>query len=423
MQRTRVPPAAARTHYSRKNLQSEKVVSGQVTVFFRFDDFSETSPLAVEAGLVDALRSHQFCATFAVIPAVTEGSYHQPGDRGILPLGPEKARFLRRAVEDGAVDVALHGWNHRTVATKAPHSEFVGLASDDQVAKITQGQELLRRSIDVDARVFVPPWNSYDDATLDALVGRGITCMSANRYGPCRGDALRFVPTTADMGELRQAIARAKNSGDADPIIGVLLHPYDFKESGDARGTMTCETFAAELLWLTQEPGVRVVPISRLSAENHTLGATRYRANQPLRFEQVSPPSVPTTRATPFYRSEAGARRTRVLRALATLGTYIGAVVAGFAVHRFVGKGLEAQALQVVDFGPYVMGALLLALLARIAVKREVHFRTMLAFALLSGMMMAGWWSNSGTQEPSGDVAGSAQNSVGQDRPRGDAKS
>jgi hypothetical protein len=69
-----------------------------MTVFFRFDDFSATSPEAVETGLVDALRANHVCATFAVIPAVTEGSYHLPGERATFPLGPDKIRFLRDAV-------------------------------------------------------------------------------------------------------------------------------------------------------------------------------------------------------------------------------------------------------------------------------------------------------------------------------------
>src|SRR6185295_4417684 len=120
-------------------------MSRSITIFFRFDDYSETSPLDVEAGLVGALRNNRCCATFAVIPAVTEGRYHEPAERGTHPLGSEKIRFLRQAVEDGAVDCALHGFNHRTRRHSSPHSEFVGLSTPEQIARLQQGQDLLRR--------------------------------------------------------------------------------------------------------------------------------------------------------------------------------------------------------------------------------------------------------------------------------------
>ena len=367
----------------------------QITVFFRFDDFSETSPVVVEAGLVKALRNNGVCATFAVIPAVTEGSYHEPGERGTLPLGPEKVRFLRKAVDDGAVDVALHGWNHRTVATSSPHSEFVGLAARDQVAKLALGQEFLRRSVSVDAHVFVPPWNNYDNTTLDALAERGFTCISANRYGPCRDGALQFVPMTADMSELRQAVALAGDSNDPNPIIGVLLHPYDFKESGDVRGAMTCEVFDTELRWLTTQPGVRVVPIGDLARHDESLTAQRYRVNQPLPFETICPPLLSRTWTTPFFRSHTGARRVRAVRLLATMATYLCAVAAGFIVERLMRVGLGGHVASVAESGTYLEGALLLALSARAAIRREVHFRSMMVLALLFGMLISGWLAGS----------------------------
>jgi hypothetical protein len=40
-----------------------------IRLAFRFDDPSETSNQLVEAGIIDALRRHRACATFAVIPS------------------------------------------------------------------------------------------------------------------------------------------------------------------------------------------------------------------------------------------------------------------------------------------------------------------------------------------------------------------
>jgi peptidoglycan/xylan/chitin deacetylase (PgdA/CDA1 family) len=358
-----------------------------LTVFFRFDDFSESSPVTVEAGLVDAFRRSGVCGTFAVIPAVTEGRYHEPGKRGTLPLGDAKIAFLRQAIADGSVDVALHGWDHRSRSSIAPHSEFRGLSAPEQISRIQQGRDLLRKTVNAEPTVFVPPWNSYDDNTLEALIQQGFKCLSANRYGVARGP-LRFVPTTADLRELRDAVTVARRSRDPDPIIGVLLHPYDFKESGDPRAAMTCSAFAEEVRWLTEQPDVRVVPISRLSSENSTLEAPRYRANQPLSFESVFPPFVRTTVATPVFRSSGVARRVNAVRGFATGATYVAAAVLGAVLAGVIWPRLEMQRFSYVLFADLAIGAALLVLLARTAMHREVYFRTMLAVAALSGMMI-----------------------------------
>lgn len=353
-----------------------------VTVFFRFDDYSEASPVAVEAGLVEALRNNGVCATFAVIPAVTEGSYHVSGCRGELPLGMAKIKFLQEAIRDGAVDVALHGWNHRTVSKSTPHSEFVGVPVQDQIQRIKKGQQAFRDKAHIEASVFVPPWNAYDAATLVALEQVGFACMSANRYGPSLEGSVRFAPITTDLAELRSAIAAAVKSQDKDPIVGVLLHPYDFEESGDPRAIATCQSFDEELQWLKQQACVQIVSVSQLARENQSLDAARFRANQPLWFESISPTFTRTTSATPFIWSEAGARRTKGLRALVTVASHLAAALAGLSFERTMRVvfeiGVELPA-----------GILLLAVLTRALARRELHFRAMLVVSILIGMLVS----------------------------------
>jgi peptidoglycan/xylan/chitin deacetylase (PgdA/CDA1 family) len=367
-------------------------MQGPVTVFFRYDDYSETSPLGLETRIVDVLRRNGACATFAVIPAVTEGSYHVVGERGCVPLGlaPAKRELLRQAADDAAVDVALHGWNHRTLSTASPHSEFVGLTVDDQLLKLARGHDLLHRVLDISPRVFVPPWNSYDVATLEALAQQGATGLSANRYGPCNDGNLLFAPITADVRELRQSIAAALECGDPDPIVGVLLHPYDFEESGDARGDYSCEALDADLRWLTRQPNVRVVSVSQLLQENDTMDAARYRANQPWVLEEISPPFLRTTGNTPFYLTTAGANRAGVRRVTATVITHVIGSLIGFGLGR-VAAALLVSMPGLVSFGRYTVGASLVALIARVIFRREIGFRPTFVMAMLAGILVSAW--------------------------------
>jgi peptidoglycan/xylan/chitin deacetylase (PgdA/CDA1 family) len=331
------------------------------------------------------------CATFAVIPAVTEGRYHDPGQRGVMPLGPEKIALLREAIAGGAVDVALHGWDHRTISgSPETHSEFVGLPFDEQLDKLRRGRESLKRAAGVTTTVFVPPWNRYDRNTIAALTELGFTAISANRYGPGYEGVLKFVPITADMAELRQAIAFARNSGDPDPIVGVLLHPYDFKESGDARGRIEWPALDKELNWLATQPGIKVRSISELAATNTALGPPRYRANQPWRLESITPSFVRTTEATPFLRSEGNARQARIMRALLSGLTYVVAAVLGFAAARLVLPQLPWPGVPAA--GTWVAAIFLLGLMARAASRRELHFRSMLGMSVLAGIIISGGW-------------------------------
>jgi peptidoglycan/xylan/chitin deacetylase (PgdA/CDA1 family) len=358
-----------------------------ISVFFRFDDYAEISPTVVESQLVEALQKHGMCATFSVVPSITEGSYHVAGDGRELPLGPDKIRFLQEAVASGAVDVAAHGWNHRTVAKQRPHSEFVGLPLEAQVDSLSKGKALFRHSANLHPTVFVPPWNAYDRQTLEALSRVDYVCLSANRFGPVR-DGLRFVPITADLLELRDAVASARNSQDPDPVIGVILHPYDFKGSGDSRALTDAAAFDAELAWLATQKDVAVVSISELARKNATLDADRFRANQPLWFESIVPPFVPTTSGTGFFRSTACARQAKARRAALTTLTYLVAVFISFGMASTILNAIPGTGLG--TWTSLCAAAALAVVASREALKGRIHFSAMLVCAFLVGIVVSG---------------------------------
>jgi peptidoglycan/xylan/chitin deacetylase (PgdA/CDA1 family) len=361
-----------------------------ITVFFRFDDYSETSPPIVEGGLVAALRSAGACATFAVIPAVTEGGYHVPGERAVLPLGAAKAGFLQHAIADGTVEVALHGWNHRTQSVSAPHGEFVRIDEREQLARLQQGKSRFREA-GIAATVFVPPWNAYDSNTLLALSQAGLRCLSANRYGPALPGPLQYLPITVAFDDLRTAIATARESRDPDPIVGVLLHPYDFEESGDKRAITNCQAFEQELRWLVAQSDVQVLTVGQIAQRNATLDVGRYQANQPLAFESIFPPFVRTTTQTPFLRSLEQGRRSKALRSLATFATYGTAALASAVVTSFLWSRPEVETSSLAGIARLGLTLLLFMLVARTMMHRAVYFRSTLALSVLAGILFAAW--------------------------------
>lgn len=76
-----------------------------IRLAFRFDDPSETSDQEIEAGVIEALRQHEVCATFAVIPFRMIN-----GEK--VPLSASRARPLVKAMQDGIIEIAQHGYLH-----------------------------------------------------------------------------------------------------------------------------------------------------------------------------------------------------------------------------------------------------------------------------------------------------------------------
>jgi peptidoglycan/xylan/chitin deacetylase (PgdA/CDA1 family) len=323
-----------------------------------------------------------------LIPAVTAGRYHEPGERETHPLGAEKIRFLRQAVDDGAVDCALHGFNHRSRVHSSPHSEFAGLSTQEQIARLQQSQDLLRRLTTFEPSVFVPPWNSYDERTLEALVHQRLACISANRHGPFQAVPLRFVPITTDIPSMRDAIDVARTVVDEDAIVGVLMHPYDFDESGDPRAVITCSGFDQQLQWLVAQSDIRVASVSELAARNQTLDGERYVANAPSRIESVFPPFVRTTDQTPVYRSTTTVERTKRRSLIAALSMHVAAAIFGglaaaasWAWLTLPASGIAATAA--------VAALALVSLLVRAGRSREIFFRSSILSAVLTGVIVA----------------------------------
>lgn len=303
-----------------------------VTVYFRYDDYSAASNDVVDRGLIRVFHKYGLCCTFAVIPKVTDGDYRDPTPRSSTELDATKRELLVEAVRAGCVDVALHGFEHRDNGTGMPPSEFSGLSLEEQRHKIREGKALLEDVTGCPVWTFVPPWNTYDDSTISALQESGIRFLSANRYGPASeaAETMRFLPITADLKELEAAVEAASASPQDTPVVGVLMHPYDFSESGDQRAITDLPGLDAKLAWLRACPDVNVLSVSDCARMDETMDFRRYAANRPLARELLVPALVRRIIDIPYYSATNVAAAARSRRLAITLLTYAVAVALGF---------------------------------------------------------------------------------------------
>lgn len=237
-----------------------------IRVALRLDDPSETSHQGVEAGILDALLKYQACATFAVIPyRMVEGQRRALSEVRALPLID--------AAHAGIIEVALHGHMHvRLQPEPASPSEFAGRPQREQYALIAEGRTHLERIFNQRVAGFVPPWNSFDIATLRALEQINFSYVSAGWNAPdgyC--GSLKLLPLTAHLNDIPTALAEARRFIKANPVIVIVIHHYDFAESGSDRSIIDMPGFAAALAKLAGQPDVTLCRLGDIAVD---FGAT-----------------------------------------------------------------------------------------------------------------------------------------------------
>jgi len=220
------------------------------------DDFSARSDTRLEGEIFSVFEQEGIPMTLGVIPYICEGDVHVPGPREQVELPAEKLEILRQVTSRTGFEVAQHGCTHQVRAGLPFRSEFVGASTEAQLERIARGRDLLSRFTSVDT--FIPPWNSYDQATLHALEALGFRCLSADRFGPrperCR---LQFLPSTVNLAGTLRAAEEGARTLAARRFVIPLFHSYDFRESGSHRSTLGLPDLAKILASLRRLAHVR----------------------------------------------------------------------------------------------------------------------------------------------------------------------
>ncbi|GAB4515343.1 MAG: hypothetical protein Kow0047_27270 [Anaerolineae bacterium] len=258
------------------NWRKQATKGRSIYVVFRYDDYCDRTSTELEVRLIQAFRRVKASATFSVIPFVCAVSAHDPSPQELIPLSEAKARFLKEAVQDGTLEIALHGYSHQTSGT-GRFTEVAGLAFEEQVERLQKGKQFLEGLTEAVVSTFVPPWNDYDHNTLHAMRHVGLSILSASWSGAMPEDhTTALLPATSDLRTIRQAIFAARASREEQPIIVVLFHAYDFKEVDSKRGITTYEEFVDMLDWLKSQDDIKLTSIYEVSTLDHALHMRRF---------------------------------------------------------------------------------------------------------------------------------------------------
>lgn len=366
----------------------------RINLVFRLDDYSAISDSAFEDKLLGLMDKYDIPCTFGIVPFVYEDEW-DPSTQVEHELTQEKIEKLRPYIDSDLVEVALHGYHHHTQAIrKNGHipGEFFGMSLEEQDSKIRRGKEFLENGFSTDVTTFIPPWNTYDLATLEALEKNQVICISTgNRFGPVRTEGtIKYLPALCTLIDIRSTVQKVRKIGLDDVVIVVLFHHYEFVEVSPDRDTAVFSFDKLEELfaWIEQQVDIYPYSIGNFVAQDKTLTANRYTlTSRLLRNTDFVPPFINRRIAYPqYYPSVSKAKGLFSWLLVAVIGYYL------FLLALPIGLTLIIQHvlpnLSLVLFAYFGIGLFFYATF-NIIRKRKVNYRRFSLLILAIGFLLS----------------------------------
>lgn len=206
-----------------------KYVIANVYIAFRIDDMGIDN-FNFYRKIIPIFNKYHIKLTIATVPK----GFNDQITGGMVT--PDDISFLKYYIDKGIVEIAQHGYSHNSnYSSRSIVSEFYGMNLERQRFDILNGKCILENIFATKISTFVPPWNSYDNNTVNIIVASGFTCLSAARFGTTanNSDGISYIPYTITYDRLQNALDDVNEdiengnivNGD---IIVVMLHSYDF---------------------------------------------------------------------------------------------------------------------------------------------------------------------------------------------------
>ncbi len=369
------------------------------TVVFRYDDYSNFSPIRFEEALIEVFRTRGMSCAFGVIPFACKDQLDiESTDKSRLSAA--KARLLKKGLKEGAVELVLHGHSHRARAGRPhdlPPSEFVGLGFQAQKQLLGEGKAHLEELLQVEVKLFAPPWNSYDLHTVSALEELRFECLSAGpRFGAVKKrGALRYLPATCLLPSLREVLNTDQNRADNEAVIVALFHAYDFVEVEPDRGVMSLADLKELLEWMIAREGVKIVSVNSAVETGADLSGRRFALNRSVKkLLALTPPFLRKFyRRTPqLYLSAREAARFNISNLLLIGSLYLIALLLSIplsmaAVLKLPTAGL-GELLRVL--GPVFVVAVFIYSMRNARLSYKGAISTLVALGIYLGILIAG---------------------------------
>lgn len=199
-----------------------------VNLVFRCDDIYLLED-SFQNDLVETFTSHSVPITLGVIPCNKNRTY--------IYTDCAFTQNLQHHMEEGNIEIALHGLIHQLQNGNKGIGEFAGKNYIEQFEDLKLGKILLDSVFGAENIItFIPPWNAFDSITEQALVSLNFHIISgAIHWGrEYNNPHLSYYPFTISNPTEILNIARTNQHRNA--TIVCMLHNYDFDGYGIGGG-------------------------------------------------------------------------------------------------------------------------------------------------------------------------------------------
>ncbi len=197
---------------------------------FRFDDVQDHWLNDVQIEVLEVFEKRNLPLTIGII-----------GDR--IDHDEKIITYINEGSSSGSLAIANHGWEHE---------DFTMYNRTHQSSLIQKTNEKIQDLFGVKPSVFIPPFNSFNENTKDAMLDNGITHFSSEfdfstpPY-PLVDSQLYNFPEGAFTGELTQnknfimginhklTLSQIKQSIDEFGFAVITMHPQEFSEIKSAQ--------------------------------------------------------------------------------------------------------------------------------------------------------------------------------------------
>ena len=232
-------------------------------VAFRLDDVKDFSLNDVQIQIMEVFKQHKIPLTIGIIG----NSFGD--DEGLINY-----IVTQRFSDDFVLDVANHGWNHE---------HFNKLNKNAQSLLIKQTNERIYHLVDVYPTIFIPPYNIFNNDTIQAAIENNMTDLSAGYQDKTpfsfSNSLIYHAPQTASTGDIgSNGLYYGLNHNVTFNIIHqtlenrgisvVALHPYEYAiiENGQYINEVNSTQIAELDLLLTkiQEEDIKAIPLEKI---------------------------------------------------------------------------------------------------------------------------------------------------------------
>ena len=215
----------------------------EVYVVLRYDDYCNTSSLVVENEFLKAISAHGITCTFGIIPFIHVES--ESGETVETRLDSSKVELIGSYVKKGSIEVSLHGYSHISSSEEGRNTEFKGQPASWQEDRISRAKGYLENLFGEPVLTFIPPWNSYDLATLDVLASLDFKFLSADNLGLSSEDhRISYLPATASIPQIEKQMDHVSLPyHNSRAVFVLMMHDYDFVEIDSKQGVTSLDEF------------------------------------------------------------------------------------------------------------------------------------------------------------------------------------